>query len=70
MFMNKNLLQRRIVTTKDIQVILGKGERSAREFMKKMREYYGKKPGQYISVSEFCEFAGLTEAEVADFFSI
>lgn len=68
--MNKNLLQRRIVTTKDIQVILGKSARSARDFMKRMREYFNKKPGQYISVSEFCEFSGLTEAEVADFFSL
>ncbi|WP_343702894.1 hypothetical protein [Chitinophaga sp.] len=68
--MNKNLLQRRIVTTKDIQVILGKSARSARDFMKRMREHFNKKPGQYISVSEFCEFSGLTEAEVVDFFSL
>ncbi len=66
--MNKNEPRRVVITTKDIQKILGKGERSARELMQKLRVMLKKGPEQYVTVAEFCRFAGLTEEEVRDFF--
>jgi hypothetical protein len=70
MIMQKKWLRRRVITGKDIQLILGASERSARRLMQRLRKRFKKKPDQYVSVLEFCEFAGLTEAEVADFFNI
>lgn len=67
--MNKNTPRRMVITTKDITNILGKGERSARELMQKLRVVLKKEPEQYVTVAEFCRFVGLTEEEVRDFFN-
>ncbi|WP_298717125.1 hypothetical protein [Chitinophaga sp.] len=66
--MGKNLPHRVVITTKDIQLILGKGERSARDLMQKLRAYFQKKPGQYVSVAEFCAFVGIAPSDVKEFF--
>lgn len=66
--MNKKVPQRVVITTKDIQNILGKGERSARELMQKLRAILKKAPGQYVTVTEFCELVGLTDEDVRGFF--
>jgi len=65
--MPKNVPKRMVIYTKDIQNIFGKSARSARELMQKLRLMFGKEDWQYISVSEFCEYAGLDEEEVREF---
>jgi hypothetical protein len=66
--MDKNVPRRVVITTKDIQNILGICDRSARELMQKLRVMLEKGPEQYVTVAEFCRFVGLTEDEVRDFF--
>ncbi|RPD38601.1 hypothetical protein EG028_25245 [Chitinophaga barathri] len=66
--MHKNKPHRIVITTKDVMLILGKSNRTARRLMKQMCMYFKKKRGQYITVAEFCEFVGLTEEEVLKFF--
>ncbi|MEI3802718.1 MULTISPECIES: hypothetical protein [unclassified Chitinophaga] len=65
--MPKNVPKRMVIYTKDIQNIMGKSERSARELMQKIRLMFGKLEWQYISVAEFCEYSGLDEEEVREF---
>ncbi|MBV7532854.1 hypothetical protein KW844_22355 [Chitinophaga sp. sic0106] len=62
------LIPKRIVIyARDIENITGRSERTARLLMQRIREAYGKKPGQFISISEFCLFTGLKEIEVEKF---
>ncbi|MGN7720243.1 hypothetical protein [Chitinophaga sp. 22620] len=65
--MNKKLSRKVVITTKDVQLILGKSARSARDLLQKVKMALDKKPGQYVTVAEFCEFVGITEAEVREF---
>jgi hypothetical protein len=65
--MDKKLSNRVVVTTKDVQLILGKSPRSARDLLQKVKRVLKKKPRQYVTVAEFCEFVGITEAEVREF---
>ncbi|MEZ2443364.1 hypothetical protein AB6805_16690 [Chitinophaga sp. RCC_12] len=65
--MPKNVRNRMVIYTKDIQNIMGKSDRSARELMQKLRQMFGKQDWQYISVAEFCEYSGLDEEEVREF---
>jgi hypothetical protein len=50
--------------TKNVMRITGKSERSSRSLMKAIRKKLGKEKHQMISVSEFCAYTGLSEAEV------
>lgn len=49
---------------KDVQILTGKSERSARKIIAKLRLIYSKDKHQFISVKEFCDYAGLEEMEV------
>ena len=49
---------------KDVQVLTGKSERSARKIIAKLRLIHSKDKHQFISVKEFCDYAGLEEMEV------
>lgn len=62
------LIPKRIVIyARDIENITGRRERTSRLLMQRIRKAYGKKPGQFISISEFCSFVGLKEEEVRQF---
>jgi hypothetical protein len=65
---DKNIPRRVVITTKDIQNILGLCERSARELMQRLRFMLEKGPEQYVTVDEFCRFTGLTKDDVQPFF--
>ena len=65
--MPKNVPQRMVIYTKDIQNMFGKSDRSARILMQKLRKMFGKSQWQYISVAEFCEYTGLNEEEVREY---
>lgn len=48
-----------IITTGDIQNVIGIGERQARNIISKMRDYYSKEKHQLITVKEFCDYYGI-----------
>lgn len=48
-----------IITTGDIQNVIGIGERQARNIISKMRDYYNKEKHQLITVKEFCDYYGV-----------
>jgi hypothetical protein len=49
---------------KDVQILTGKSERSARKIIAKLKLMHSKDKHQFISVKEFCDYAGLEEMEV------
>lgn len=65
--MQKIIPNRMVIFARDIQNITGRSERTSRLLLQKIRHTLGKKPGQYISVVEFCRFTGLSEEEVHGF---
>jgi hypothetical protein len=65
--MDKNVPRRVVITTKDIQNILGICEPSARELMQRLRFMLEKGPEQYVTVAKFCRLTELTEDEARDF---
>lgn len=44
-----------IVETRDIKRIMNKTQRTAERIMAKVRKKLGKKPGDYVTVKQFCE---------------
>ncbi len=44
---------------KDVQLITGKCEKSARTLLKKVRDAYQKKQHQMLTVEEFCNYLDL-----------
>jgi hypothetical protein len=56
-----------VIYTKDIQRVTGKTERYSRKVLKKIKIKYGKQKYQLVSLSEFCEYMGLEQKEVAKY---
>ncbi len=56
--------RRYIIYPKDVAVIYGFSEKSARIKMKKIKDKIGKESFQPLTISEFCAYAGMKEAEV------
>ena len=56
-----------VIYAKDISNITGKKERTARKIIAQIRRKYNKKPGDLITVYEFCEYTGLNEERVRQF---
>lgn len=52
------------INPKDIMQITGRSERYSRELLQKIRTDLGKNEHQFISVREFCSWAGLNYEEV------
>lgn len=57
-------LERVCISTKDIMIITGKSERYARNLLQKIRVKLDKKPNQFVTIKEFCEYTGLNEEEI------
>jgi hypothetical protein len=60
-------LSRIIIYTKDVQRITGKSDRYARKIMKRIRAMNGKQKYQPVSLTEFCNYMGLTTEEVSKY---
>ena len=56
--------KRMVIYARDIENITGRSERTARLLMQRIRQTFGKNQGQFISVSEFCQYTGLKVEEV------
>lgn len=53
-----------VIYAKDIQLITGKKERSARRLLEAVRRHYGKRRNALVTVREFCAYTGLQEEDV------
>ncbi len=56
-----------VIYARDIQNITGRSERTARLLLQKIRKAFGKKAGQFVTVSEFCQFTNPAEDMVNRF---
>lgn len=59
--------KRIVITTKDIQLITGCSDRTARRMLARIRLKKGKGKRGLVSVEDFCEDTGLSEEEVKGF---
>ena len=57
-------MNRIIICAKDIQQVTGKGERTARRIIQKIRMNYSKPATAFITVDEFCTYCGLKKEDV------
>jgi len=53
-----------VICAKDVVRITGRSERSARDLLQRVRQFYKKSSKQFVSYREFCAYTGLKEDEV------
>lgn len=53
-----------IIYPKDVQRITGKSERFSRSLLKQIKSKLSKERHQFITIQEFCSYAGLDALEV------
>ena len=54
---------------KDIERLTGWSPRSAQRFLQEVRKLLGKKEGEILTITEFCDHTGLKEEQVRPFMS-
>ena len=57
---------RMVIYTKDVALLTGKGERTARKLLARVRNHYGKDKGSLVTVEEFCAYTGFDPDGVLD----
>ena len=57
-------INRCAICTKDIMLILGKSERTVRNYMSTMRADLQKKDNQFVTFDEFCDYSGIKREEI------
>lgn len=57
-------MKRIIITTNDVVFLMGKSESYAQKLIKAIRDAYGKKKHQPISIRLFCDYMDLSYEEV------
>jgi hypothetical protein len=60
----KNGAKRICIYTKDVQILTGKSERTARNLIATLKAIHSKNKHQLVTIKEFCEYTGLEEMEV------
>jgi hypothetical protein len=55
-----------VIYPKDVALIMGNSERSARHLIAKIKRSVGKEPDQILTIREFCKYMGISEEEVYD----
>lgn len=56
--MRKLTPTRMVVYTKDVALITGKSERTARKLLTRVRKHYSKDQRSLVTVEEFCAYTG------------
>lgn len=51
--------ERVCIYAKDISILLGKSYKQAVRILRTIKDAYGKKSGQYITIEEFSEYTGI-----------
>ncbi|MGC8823115.1 MAG: hypothetical protein ACP5PZ_00765 [Bacteroidales bacterium] len=59
--------KRIIIYPKDVQRITGKSERFGRMLLKQIKQQLSKEEHQFVTVHEFCKYAGIDVQEISDF---
>jgi ABC-type metal ion transport system substrate-binding protein len=57
-------MERLCICPKDIEIVLGKSERQARNILNKIKTVLAKKKHQSVTFEEFCDYQGLKLIEV------
>ena len=65
--MQQTIPNRIVIYAKDIMNITGRKERAARKLLAKIKKKYKKERGEFLSLTEFCNFTGLAESQVKEF---
>lgn len=60
----KSTLSREAIYPKDVVLIVGVADRTARRIVQKIKEKHQKAKWMFVTIAEFCRYAGLDEAEV------
>lgn len=55
---------RMVIYVKDVIILTGRRDRTARRLLERIRQQNGKEKGGYVTVEEFCRFTGLKEEYV------
>ena len=66
MALKRNIPQKVVVMPKDVMIILGRSHRTACTVLQNLRKKLGKEKYQYITITEFCQYAGIAEELVKD----
>jgi hypothetical protein len=61
--------QRIAIFSHDIERLTGKSARTAMRILQQIRQHYGKKRNEILTLAEFCEYTKLTEEDVRPFMS-
>lgn len=60
----KMLPKRMAIHARDVVVITGLSDRSARRLIQQIKTAYGKEDHTFVTITEFCNFGGFPEDEV------
>ena len=63
----KTIPPRIVIYAKDIENITGRRRRTCYTILDKIKKHYHKQKHDFITISEFCEFFGISEYLVKDF---
>ncbi|MBI2730363.1 MAG: hypothetical protein HYX40_06380 [Sphingobacteriales bacterium] len=56
-----------VLYPKDVENITGRGSRTCRRLLQKIKQACGKSRNEFVTVKEFCLFTGISEELVKDF---
>lgn len=60
----KNAPARMVIYTKDVMLLTGKSERTARKLLTRVRRHFAKDSRSLVTVEEFCTFTGFDPDQV------
>jgi hypothetical protein len=59
-----------VLYPKDVENITGRGSRTCRRLLQKIRDACGKSRNEFVTVKEFCFYTGIKEDLVTDFLKL
>ena len=65
--MQQTIPNRIVIYAKDVMNITGRKERTARKLLAEIRKKYKKQQGEFITIKDFCNHAGIDESLVNTF---
>ena len=58
---------RTVIYCKDVMILTGRKERTARKLLSTIRKVYGKEDWEFVSLEEFSNYTGIPKEEVIPF---
>ena len=59
--------KRVVIYPKDVVNITGRGDRTARKLLTKIRKKFNKQKGSFVTIEEFCSYTGINAEVVSSF---